>query len=138
MISSVCRLCSSALIFVLAAALAAGCGADKAQVHLCEKVVHAFEEPGTTISSTIAERHPHAKNAIMLSYLTRQADGARDNHWIACRFAGGPFTSGRLMLTAVTTDRHGALTAVDMAMLRIWLRLSGVRVLDPVTDDRLS
>lgn len=112
------------------------CDVDRSQVQLCEAAVRAFEQEGADVETVEATPHPNAEHAIMITYQSgepdeRSADDPMATHWISCRFAGGPFTPGRLILTGVTTDREGTLSPIQMAMLRIWLRLSGLRVLDP-------
>lgn len=122
-------------VLLSVALIASGSGVDRAQERICKRTIEALEESGASIESVAATPHPHADHAIMLSYQVQKADGEAENHWIACHFEGGTFTPGRLSLVGVTTDREGSLTSVGVAMLRIWLRLSGTKVLDPVGGD---
>lgn len=121
------------LVVTLAALMATGSGIDTAQERLCEQLIVAFEQDDALVEDIESRPHPAVDHAVMLTYRSRRGNSADapEGHWISCRFGGGTFTPGRLVLEGVTTDRRGTLTPVQMAMLRIWLRLSGLRVLDP-------
>lgn len=113
------------IILMLAAAAVSGCGVDRAQMSVCERVARAIESPSTSIEFTHAARHPQVDHAVILDYRVTDSAGEERSQWISCRFAGGSPAPGPGRLIGVTTDRDGVLSPVRVAMLQIWLRLSG-------------
>lgn len=112
------------IILMLAAAAVSGCGADRAQIRVCEQVARAIEQPSRSIEVTHAARHPKVDHAVILDYRVTDTPGEEGTHWISCRFAGGSPATGPRRLVGVTTDREGVLSPVRVAMLQIWLRVS--------------
>src|SRR5512134_2424107 len=105
-------------------AVVAGCGADRAQVRLCERVARVMEDESASVAVLQAFPHPHSDDAVILDYQVTEPCGEAASHWISCRFAGGPLAPGSRALVGVTTSREGALSPIRMALLQIWLRLA--------------
>ena len=105
------------LLLALAAALLASCGVDAQQSALCRRLIPAFEP------------HPERIRVLDESYaadgrtLTVRYAAEADERWIACRFAGRYFDTGRDVVEQVATDRTGELNGMQMTMLGIWAGL---------------
>ena len=115
---------SLVVVMLLLMAATSGCGADPAQVRLCERVARALEDKAASVEVIHAARHPHVEHAVIVDYRVTDAAGESASHWISCRFSGASLAAGPQTLVGVTTGREGALSPVRMAMLQIWLRLS--------------
>jgi hypothetical protein len=105
-------------------AIVAGCGANRAQVHLCERVVRVMEDESASVDVLQAHRHPRFNDAIILDYQVTAPSGAVDTRWISCRFVNGALAPDPRALIGVTTSREGTLSPVRTALLQIWLRLA--------------
>lgn len=99
-------------VLVLLALLLAGCAPDEAQTELCRSLVPAFIDTGTAMSEHAVSTDPGSAHGVRLAY--RLADGSE--HRFVCRFDGGRFGAGRLVLREVWVDDQ-PLTAVQMALL---------------------
>ncbi|HYG86492.1 MAG TPA: branched-chain amino acid ABC transporter permease [Azospirillum sp.] len=105
------------LLLALAAAMLASCGVDARQSALCRRLIPAFEP------------HPERVRVLSESYgddgrtLTVRYRAEEDERWIACRFAGRYFDTGRDEVEQVATDRTGDLGPMQMTMLRVWAGL---------------
>ena len=110
------------LLAVLPAVLLTGCGADPRQVSVCERLIPWFEGADTPVDIVREEKHPAAAHGVIIDYRRPDQPEDKQNHWIACRFAGGAFDPDRLKLTAVATDRKGTLSDIELGVLRyLWL-----------------
>jgi branched-chain amino acid transport system permease protein len=113
--------------------LAAACSeVDVEQARVCEQLLPALEGEGAAVEVLGRDRHPEAEHGVVIRYRAGTAAGAAEDHWVACRFAGGGFAPDRLQLTGVATDRRGAFSDIQLFMLRrFWLgrfeSLAGVR-----------
>lgn len=88
----------------------------------CERLVAAFGEtrPFEVIGR---ERDPSADNAVIIRY---RSQGAPEARWISCRFGGEGFDQGRRALLGVSTDHDGALSGIQLEILkRFWLAQDG-------------
>jgi len=114
----------------------AGCSADTEQAGYCARLIPAFEERSETVVELGLERSRHGdgESGVVIRYRAQARDGAEAEHWIACRFAGGPLGAGRLALVSVVTDREGLLSPLSMQMLRIWLDVAGSQSFPPSRD----
>jgi branched-chain amino acid transport system permease protein len=102
--------------------LGACSGPDAEQARLCERLIPALASPDATITVIAREPDPSATHAVLIRYLASAPDREPEQRWLSCRFAGGGFAQDRLRLEGVTTDRAGALSAVEVFMLRrYWL-----------------
>ncbi len=105
-----------------------GCGVERDRLRACERLIAAFESDPGRVEVLRHERHGSARNSVVVHYRTTGdgADGADDGaeHWIACWFGDRPLGADRLVLEGVATDRRDLLTPVQLAMLRIWLRIA--------------
>jgi len=91
---------------------------DIEQARDCERLVAAFAEAGP-FEVIGRENDPSADNAVVIRYRSRGAVGER---WISCRFGGEGFDLGRRALLGVSTDRDGALSGIQLEILkRFWL-----------------
>jgi branched-chain amino acid transport system permease protein len=112
----------SNLLLLAALALGACERLDIEQVRDCERVIPALEDPGTRIEVLRGERHPAAKNAVVVHYRTLAGPEGPRTHWVSCRFGGAGLEAERRSLMAVTTDREGALSEIQLQILRrFWL-----------------
>jgi len=113
-----------------------GCGADTEQARYCARLIPAFEERSETVVELGRERSPRGdgESGVVIRYRFQARDGADSEHWIDCRFAGGPLGAGRLALISVATDRDGPLSPLSMQMLRIWLDVAGSQGFSPSRD----
>jgi branched-chain amino acid transport system permease protein len=113
-----------ALAVVLALPLTACARLDAEQARLCERVIPAVEDVGGQIELLGSEPDPSADHGVIVRYRQAEPSGGGATHWIACRFGGGGFARDRLTLTGVTTDQAGALSAIQLYLLRqYWLGL---------------
>lgn len=108
----------------------ASCGVDARQSALCRRLIPAFE-PHPERLRVLDERYAEDGRTLTIRY---RADD--EPHWIACRFAGRHFDAGRDVVEQVATD-SGDLTAMQMAMLRIWAGL-GTRWELPDAPERVA
>jgi branched-chain amino acid transport system permease protein len=107
----------------LALSMAACTGIDVEQLKICERLVPAIEPPGTVVEISQAINDPAARNTVRVAYRTVGA-GAEGKRWISCRFGGRGFERDRMRLIGVVTDRDGALSDVQVFLLRrYWLDL---------------
>jgi branched-chain amino acid transport system permease protein len=102
----------------------AGCTrADNEQLNICERLIPALEASGTRIEIDRGTTDPTVENAVRVDYRVL----GRDEHLarsITCRFGGTGFERDRLRLIGVDTDRDGALSEVQVFLLRqYWLDL---------------
>ncbi|MCK0195689.1 branched-chain amino acid ABC transporter permease [Ancylobacter sp. 6x-1] len=106
------------LILLLSVALSA-CGSviDADQASICRAVAAALHDDDDATIRENSLRPLDGEAALRLSYVVRDADGARPE-WIICRFAG---TQGaaRFDLSAVDTER-GGLSDVKLYILKRW------------------
>lgn len=103
----------------LAGLAAAACDEiDIEQARDCENLVAAFAEPGP-FEVVGRESDPSADNAVIIRFRSR---GRTEERWISCRFGGEGFELGRRALLGVSTDRDGALSDIQLELLkRFWL-----------------
>ncbi|HEX3207952.1 MAG TPA: branched-chain amino acid ABC transporter permease [Geminicoccaceae bacterium] len=103
----------------------AGCARlDAEQARLCERVIPAVEEVEAPVEILRSEPDPSAAHGVVVRYRVAEPAGQAPAHWIACRFGGGGFERDRLTLTGVTTDQAGALSDIQVYLLRqYWLGL---------------
>ena len=107
----------------LALSVAACSDIDVEQLKICERLVPAIEPPGTDVEIARTTDDPAAENAVRVVYRT-VGPGAEAERWISCRFGGRGFERDRLRLIGVITDRDGALSDVQVFLLRrYWLDL---------------
>lgn len=108
---------------VLALSLAACADGDVEQLKICERLVPAIEPSDKDIEIAQTTTDPTAENAVRVAYRT-VGPGAEGEHWVSCRFGGRGFERDRLRLIGVVTDRDGALSDVQVFLLRrYWLDL---------------
>ncbi|HEX5079456.1 MAG TPA: branched-chain amino acid ABC transporter permease LivH [Geminicoccaceae bacterium] len=98
--------------------MASACGGpDVEQVDVCARLIPALEDGAVAI-----ERQSAGHREVTLHYRATDPQGRESAHWISCRFAGHGLQQDRLRLTAVTTDREGDLSPIEVFMLRqYWL-----------------
>jgi branched-chain amino acid transport system permease protein len=107
----------------VASALAGCAGADVEQLKICERLIPAIEAPTAQVEVVRGATDPVAENAVKVEYRL-VGPGAEPIRWLSCRFGGSGFERDRLRLVGVTTDREGALSAVQVFLLRqYWLDL---------------
>jgi branched-chain amino acid transport system permease protein len=108
---------------LLAALVVAACErVDVEQLRDCERVIPALEDPETRIEVLRGERDPAAENAVVVHYRTLGGPQDPRSHWVSCRFGGKDLEAERRTLTAVVTDREGALSEIQLQILRrFWL-----------------
>jgi branched-chain amino acid transport system permease protein len=95
---------------------------DVEQARVCELLLPVLEDPGVSVRVLAREVDPKAEHGVVVRYRAGTAAGISAERWVACRFAGGGFAMDRLQLTGVATDRHGAMSDVQLFMLRrFWL-----------------
>jgi branched-chain amino acid transport system permease protein len=109
---------AGALACLLLGFLLTACdGPDVEQVDVCARLIPALDERGIAI-----ERQSGGDQTVTLHYRTTDERGRTTRHWITCSFAGRGLQEDRLRLTAVSTDRQGELSPVELFMLRqYWL-----------------
>ena len=112
----VARLAAALLAFLLA-----GCGVDAEQARLCAATVGAFAEHPERVEIVAREAAGEWPHAVTLRWRLAGEEG--EPRRITCAFAGGRFDAERLTLTAVTVDRTGPLTDMEMFWLRRWLAM---------------
>ena len=113
-------------LLLLAALGLAACGADRDQVALCADLLGALEPEIGRHEIVSAEAEAGPPPAVLLRY---RRDGA-GGHWLRCRFGGG-FERARLTLIGVERSGDGALSEVQLYLLRrFWLGWFEVRVRD--------
>ena len=103
----------------------AGCGVDRDQLRVCERLIPAFENHPESVETLRHGQHGSAENSVVVHYRARDDEVGVAEHWITCWFGGTAFGSGRLALEGVSTDRRDLLTPVQLQMLRIWLHIAG-------------
>jgi branched-chain amino acid transport system permease protein len=106
------------------ALIVAGCGVDRDQLKVCQRLIPAFEKHPERVEILRHERHGSADNSVVVHYRTRDGKNGSAEHWITCWFGGTAFTSDRLTLDGVSTDRRDLLSPVQLQMLRIWMRIA--------------
>jgi branched-chain amino acid transport system permease protein len=137
--------CPSRFVLLLLSLWALALGAcerlDIEQLRDCERVIPALEEPGRRIAVLRGERDPAAAHAVIVHYRVHDGPEGPEIHWVSCRFGGGGLEVERRILTAVVTDREGALSEVQLEILRrFWLGSLEAQagVLQTVVPDRTS
>ena len=108
---------------VLAALPTVGCQYDRGQARLCGDLLVALEPHHRTVEILRVEAPAAPEYTTILHYRVVDDSGRSGQHWIACRFAGGPLSPRRLSLDTVSTDRLGILSDVRLHMLKIWLNI---------------
>jgi branched-chain amino acid transport system permease protein len=112
----------SLLLLLATLALGACEKVDVEQVRDCERVIPALEDPGARIEVLRGEPDPAAENAVVVHYRTLGGPEGPERHWLSCRFGGAGLEAERRSLTAVTTDRQGLLSGIQLQILRrFWL-----------------
>ncbi|HEY0838258.1 MAG TPA: branched-chain amino acid ABC transporter permease [Azospirillum sp.] len=119
------------LLALLALALLGltACGVDAEQAALCRKLIPAFEPHAERARVVREAADPQEPRALTIHYRAEEAE-----HWIRCRFAGRGFEAGRHTLAEVTTDTLGALTPMQLTMLRVWAGLPPPRDAAPPAE----
>ncbi|MDP6345972.1 MAG: branched-chain amino acid ABC transporter permease [Alphaproteobacteria bacterium] len=95
---------------------------DNEQARICELLLPALQPGKPRIEVLRREVDAQADHGVVIHYRLDPGDGAPEDHWAACRFAGGGFSQGRRHLVAVVTDQQGQLSEIRLHILRrFWL-----------------
>jgi len=121
------------ILVLLALALPglSACGVDAEQAALCRKLIPAFEPHAERVRVLAETADPQEPRAITVRYHAGEAE-----HWIRCRFAGRGFDADRHAVEEVATDGMGALTPMQLTMLRVWAGLPPPRDAAPSPSSR--
>jgi branched-chain amino acid transport system permease protein len=85
-------------------------------------VIPGVEGADTGITIEGSEVDHSAANAVLIRYRLSEPDAGAGVHWLSCRFGGGGFERDRLKLIGVVGDRAGALSDIQVFLLRqYWL-----------------
>jgi branched-chain amino acid transport system permease protein len=97
---------------------------DVEQARLCERLIPGVESSDAPIEVLGSEPDPSVKHGVIVHYQPSEPAGQLAKRWIACRFGGGGFQRDRLKLIGVATDQTGALSDIQVYLLRhYWLGL---------------
>ncbi len=85
-------------------------------------MIPGVEGADTGITIEGSEVDHSAANAVLIRYRLSEPDAGAGVHWLSCRFGGGGFERDRLKLIGVVGDRAGALSDIQVFLLRqYWL-----------------
>jgi branched-chain amino acid transport system permease protein len=112
-----------ALPCILIAPLLAGCGnaVDSEQLRVCREVIPALNPEGAEIREMRYAPFGLAEQGVRIDYVARAPGEASAVHYAACGFAGRTFSTDRLNLVAVETDRGPLSDARLYYFKRFWL-----------------
>jgi branched-chain amino acid transport system permease protein len=118
----------SFFFIVLLVPLLAGCGrpVDGEQLRICREVIPAINPDGSEIREVRSGPSTLGRNGVRIDYVARAPGEASSAHYVACGFAGGTFSAGRLDLVAVETDSGPLGEARLYYFKRFWLGSSEV------------
>ncbi|HEY6259559.1 MAG TPA: branched-chain amino acid ABC transporter permease [Xanthobacteraceae bacterium] len=127
-------LCLLAALLIALLLASCGSGIDSEQVRICREVIAAANPEGTQISDLREAPTALAQQGVRIDYVARPPGEASAARYVACGFAGGTFSPGRLNLVAVTTDSGPLGEAWLYTFKRFWLGspdAAGVRIGEP-------
>ncbi len=104
-------------LLVCVTPLLVSCGVDAQQSALCRRLIPAFEAHSERVR-VLEESYGADERTLTIRY-----QAGDEQRWIACRFTNRAFDAGRDEVEQTITDRTGALSPVQMTMLRIWAGL---------------
>jgi branched-subunit amino acid ABC-type transport system permease component len=113
----------SVLALLPVGALLVGCGAsiDGEQARICRDVIPGLGPAGTQVSELRSAVSALGQQGVRIDYVAQAPGEAARARFIACGFAGGTFSSGRLDLIAVETDEGRLADAQLFYLKRFWL-----------------
>lgn len=115
-------------VVLLLSPVVAACSVEGEQAKVCQRFIPAFERDFESVEILRHEKHGSAENSVVVHYRARDTEGKWDEHWVGCWFEAAAFSSSRLSVVGVNTDRDGLFSPIKLEMLRIWLRTSGTHV----------
>jgi branched-chain amino acid transport system permease protein len=112
-----------ALALLATGVLLAGCGAsiDGEQARLCRDVIPTLNPDGTEISELRDGPFASGQQGVRIDYVARARGETARARYVACGFAGGTFSAGRLDLITVDTDAGPLGDAQLFYLKRVWL-----------------